>query len=190
MKLIVRIAGVLLLAGAIFGIAGVMATWAPDRSVQSLSPRWATPPSQFVEVGGMEVHLRDEGPREDNMPIVLLHGTSASLHTWDGWAQSLSGQRRVIRFDLPAFGLTGPHPANDYPLLPTCTWSTACWTKWVSHPVCWPEILWEVKLPGVWRWPIHKGSADSYWWMQRAIPCSQRRFLSDSGSPVRRGCVY
>lgn len=114
MKLIVRIAGVLLLAGAIFGIAGVMATWAPDRSVHSLSARWAKPPSQFVEVDGMQVHLRDEGPREDSVPIVLLHGTSASLHTWDGWTQSLSGQRRIIRFDLPAFGLTGPHPANDY----------------------------------------------------------------------------
>jgi len=114
MKLIIRIAGVLLLAIAIFGVAGVMATWAPDQSVQSLSARWATPPSQFVEVDGMQVHLRDEGPREDSVPIVLLHGTSASLHTWDAWAQSLTGQRRVIRFDLPAFGLTGPHPANDY----------------------------------------------------------------------------
>ena len=91
-----------------------MATWAPDQSVLSLSARWAKPPSQFVEVDGMQVHLRDEGPREDSVPIVLLHGTSASLHTWDGWAQSLTGQRRIIRFDLPAFGLTGPHPANDY----------------------------------------------------------------------------
>lgn len=114
MKLTVRIVGVLLLACAIFGVAGVMATWAPDRSVQSLAARWATPPSQFMEVDGMQVHVRDEGPREDSVPIVLLHGTSASLHTWDGWAQRLAGQRRVIRFDLPAFGLTGPHPKNDY----------------------------------------------------------------------------
>ena len=114
MKLIIRIVAVLLLACAVFGVAGVLATWAPDQSVLSLSARWAKPPSQFVEVDGMQVHLRDEGPREDSVPIVLLHGTSASLHTWDGWAQSLTGQRRIIRFDLPAFGLTGPHPANDY----------------------------------------------------------------------------
>ena len=114
MKLTIRIVGVLLLACAIFGVAGVVATWAPDQSVQSLSARWAKPPSQFMEVDGMQVHLRDEGPRDDTVPIVLLHGTSASLHTWEGWAQSLADQRRVIRFDLPAFGLTGPHPANDY----------------------------------------------------------------------------
>lgn len=114
MKLTIRILGVLVLACLVFAAAGVFATWAPDKPVSALATRWAQPPSQFIEVDGMQVHLRDEGPRDDPMPIVLLHGTSASLHTWDGWAQSLSGQRRVIRFDLPAFGLTGPNPNNDY----------------------------------------------------------------------------
>ncbi|WP_296447448.1 alpha/beta fold hydrolase [Rhodoferax sp. UBA5149] len=114
MKLALRIFGVILLAVLVFGAAGMMATWAPDRSVAQLQARWAPAPSQFVAVSGMQVHLRDEGPRDDPLPIVLLHGTSASLHTWDGWADALKGQRRVIRFDLPGFGLTGPHPENDY----------------------------------------------------------------------------
>lgn len=114
MKLILRLLGVLLVACGVFALAGVLATWAPDRSVQDLSVRWATAPSQFMAVNGMQVHVRDEGPRDDPMPIVLLHGTSASLHTWDGWAESLRGQRRVIRFDLPGFGLTGPDPQGDY----------------------------------------------------------------------------
>lgn len=114
MKLFIRIVGVVLVAFGVFAAAGILATWAPDKPVSSLAARWATAPSQFVEVDGMQVHMRDEGPRDDPMPIVLLHGTSASLHTWDGWAQSLIGQRRVIRFDLPAFGLTGPNPDNDY----------------------------------------------------------------------------
>jgi len=114
MKLLLRIAGVLLLACLVFLVAGLLATWAPDRSVAQLSARWAQPPSQFIAVNGMQVHLRDEGPRDDPLPIVLLHGTSASLHTWDGWTKSLKDQRRVIRFDLPAFGLTGPDPHNDY----------------------------------------------------------------------------
>ena len=114
MKLILRILGVLLIACCVFVVAGILATWAPDRSVSALAVRWAQAPSQFIEVHGMQVHVRDEGPRDDALPIVLVHGTSASLHTWDGWAQHLSGQRRVIRLDLPAFGLTGPHPENDY----------------------------------------------------------------------------
>ena len=86
----------------------------PDRSVEELKARWAPPPSQFVAIAGMQIHLRDEGPRDDPTPIVLLHGTSSSLHTWDGWVNALKGERRVIRFDMPAFGLTGPSPDNDY----------------------------------------------------------------------------
>jgi pimeloyl-ACP methyl ester carboxylesterase len=67
-----------------------------------------------MDLQGMQVHLRDEGPRDDPEPIVLIHGTSASLHTWDGWTAALKGERRVIRMDLPGFGLTGPAPDGDY----------------------------------------------------------------------------
>lgn len=89
-------------------------SWAPDIPVAELKARWGQPPSQFVDVEGLQVHLRDEGPRSDPLPIVLVHGTAASLYTWDGWAAELRKERRVIRFDLPGFGLTGPNAANDY----------------------------------------------------------------------------
>ena len=97
-------------------IAGcyVSEAWAPDLPVESLKPLWASPPSQFLSVDGMQVHLRDEGPRGDSLPVVLLHGTSSSLHTWEGWTISLRATRRVIRFDLPGFGLTGPAADGDY----------------------------------------------------------------------------
>jgi pimeloyl-ACP methyl ester carboxylesterase len=114
MKYLLRIVLVIVLSCSVFFVAGVLATWAPDRSVEKLAIRWAPSPSSWLEVSGMRVHVRDEGPRDDPNPIVLLHGTSASLHTWDGWSQSLRLTRRVIRFDLPAFGLTGPNPTNDY----------------------------------------------------------------------------
>lgn len=100
----------LLLALAVF----VAFNWAPDRPLSELQARWAQPPSAFIEVQGMQVHLRDEGPHTDPVPIVLLHGTSSSLHTWDGWARELKSSRRVIRFDLPGFGLTGPSADGDY----------------------------------------------------------------------------
>ncbi len=92
----------------------VFVAWAPDRPVSELKTRWATPPSEFLEIAGMEVHLRDEGPRDDQLPLVLLHGTSSSLHTWDGWTRALSGERRVVRVDLPGFGLTGPRSDDVY----------------------------------------------------------------------------
>src|SRR6185369_16326684 len=105
----------LVVAGALFfGAIGLVATWAPDVPVAELRTRWAPPPSRFIEVDGLQVHLRDEGPHDDPEPIVLLHGTSASLHTWEGWARALRDTRRVIRFDLPGFGLTGPNRQDDY----------------------------------------------------------------------------
>lgn len=87
-----------------------------DRSRDSLAPRWAQAPSRFITVRGREVHLRDEGPRDDPRPIVSLHGTSDSLHTWEGWARELRRTRRVVRFDMRGFGLTGPSPDGDYRL--------------------------------------------------------------------------
>lgn len=109
-KILAAVLSVLVLAIA----ATVAATWAPDRPLAELKARWAQPPSTFVQVQGMDVHLRDEGPRGDPQPIVLLHGTSSSLHTWDGWTRELKAGRRVIRFDLPGIGLTGPPPDADY----------------------------------------------------------------------------
>jgi pimeloyl-ACP methyl ester carboxylesterase len=93
---------------------GVALSWAPDQPVSALAARWAPPPSKFVEIAGMQVHLRDEGPANDPVPIVLIHGMAANLHTWDGWAERLRDRHRVISFDLPGFGLTGPAPDGDY----------------------------------------------------------------------------
>ena len=110
LRLIAGLAAVIALA--ILGI--VVWAWAPDRPVAELTARWAPPPSQFVRIDGLDAHVRDEGPRDDSLPLVLLHGTSASLHTWDGWVRALEGTHRVIRVDMPGFGLTGPAPDGDY----------------------------------------------------------------------------
>ena len=101
---LIRIVGVLLLLSAL----AIPLVRAPDRPVETLVARWAPPPSEFLDLQGQLVHYRDEGPKSDPAPVVLLHGTSASLHTWEGWVKVLRDQRRVISLDLPAFGLTGP----------------------------------------------------------------------------------
>ena len=103
-------------AALVLGLAVLLAAyWAPSRPVDELKARWAPPPSRFLAIDGMQVHLRDEGPRDDPTPILLLHGTSDSLHTWDGWVPPLvASGRRVIRVDLPGFGLTGPFPDGDH----------------------------------------------------------------------------
>ena len=114
MQSIVRALGIVLMITA----AAVALTHTPDRSVDSLVTLWAPPPSDFMYVKGQFVHFRDEGPRTDPTPLVLNHGTAASLHTWQGWVGELRGRKRVITFDLPGFGLTGPftgqYPRDDY----------------------------------------------------------------------------
>lgn len=79
--------------------------------VSELKAKYANQESQFMDIEGMEVHYRDEG---QGPALLLLHGTGASLHTWDAWAEQLQLDFRVIRMDLPAYGLTGPHPKGLY----------------------------------------------------------------------------
>lgn len=104
----------LLLFAVVSLVVVVAANWTPDRTVESLKPRWAQAPSQFIFLDGMEVHVRDEGPQDDPSPIVLLHGSGASLQTWNEWVLLLKEDHRVISFDRPGFGLTGPNPSGDY----------------------------------------------------------------------------
>jgi pimeloyl-ACP methyl ester carboxylesterase len=76
-----------------------------------LEAQYATGASRFADVGGLRVHYRDEG---QGPALILLHGTGSSLHTWDGWTAALARNHRVLRMDLPGFGLTGPSREGDY----------------------------------------------------------------------------
>lgn len=105
-------------------VAIVVFYWAPDRSVDELK-QWQLRNSEFIDVQGMQVHVvqsplceayhnrvmvDDSVKSGTTLPavMVLLHGTSASLHTWEGWTTQLSDEYCVVSMDLPGFGLTGP----------------------------------------------------------------------------------
>lgn len=111
---LLRVLGLLILLLAL----GAAAFKAPERALPSLVARWAPVPSAFIELDWQGrrqlVHLRDQGPQDTQTPLVLLHGTSSSLHTWEPWVAVLSRERRVITLDLPGFGLTGPSVHGDY----------------------------------------------------------------------------
>lgn len=79
-----------------------------------LKTKYTNEASSFISIDGMNVHYRDEGNQQDTIPIVLIHGTASSLHTFDAWANRLKITNRVIRMDLPAYGLTGPFPDRNY----------------------------------------------------------------------------
>ena len=92
-----------------------------DIPKDQMRERWADETSQFLDVLGTEVHVKDEAPRKpsradrpDAPVLVLLHGTASSLHTWDPWVDELGDDYRIVRFDLQGYGLTGANAEADY----------------------------------------------------------------------------
>ena len=93
-----------------------------DLAPEDVNSRYANQESQFITLGGLQqgikLHYRDEGisvEENPNAPVLfLLHGIMASLHTWDGWVESLQDDFRIIRVDIPGFGLTGPYADGIY----------------------------------------------------------------------------
>jgi pimeloyl-ACP methyl ester carboxylesterase len=90
---------------------GVGMSITPDLTEAYIEKKYTNNASKFMRIDDLKVHYRDEG---QGMPIVLIHGTSSSLHTWEDWTKVLTQTHRVIRMDLPAFGLTGPNANHDY----------------------------------------------------------------------------
>lgn len=67
------------------------------------------PELQFVRAGGFDVACRLEGPA-DAPAVLLVHGILASSRVWDGVAERLSDEWRVIRYDLRGHGATAATP--------------------------------------------------------------------------------
>ncbi len=85
--------------------------WQNDIPLETLKKKYCNEQSKFIEINGQQIHYRDEG---SGYPLVLIHGTSSSLHTWDAWTNELKKDFRVIRMDIPAFGITGATKERDY----------------------------------------------------------------------------
>lgn len=64
-----------------------------------------------MAIDGSLVHYRDEGQGE---PMILIHGAFSSLHTYNAWAELLKPHFRIIRMDLPGFGISGTRLDGDY----------------------------------------------------------------------------
>ncbi len=82
-------------------------------SLADLRERYQTPESRFMVIDGAELHYQDEG-NPNGVPVVLLHGNFGSLRAFDDWVPVLGDRYRLIRFDIPAAGLSGPDTSGDY----------------------------------------------------------------------------
>lgn len=85
-----------------------------DLPKETVDAKYSNEYSQFLLMpNGARVHYRDEG-NKTGRAIVLVHGSNASLHTWQDWVAILGDQYRVISMDLPAHGLTGATADGNY----------------------------------------------------------------------------
>lgn len=114
MQLLLRGLGLVLMLVLFAAGALTIWGWAPDLPRERLIAEYGGGASQFVELpSGVTVHLRDQGCR-DCEAVILVHGSNASLHTWEPWAEQLAPHWRVVTIDMPGHGLTGGTPDADY----------------------------------------------------------------------------
>lgn len=96
----------LLLVGGSASAGAQTAPVAPKRlTLAELRQRFQAPGDRYVTVGGVELRYRDEGK---GPVLLLLHGSRSTLNAWDGITARLKGKYRILRFDQPPFGLSGP----------------------------------------------------------------------------------
>jgi pimeloyl-ACP methyl ester carboxylesterase len=105
-----------MMIGAILGLLliGGVVIFERDLPADLVDARYGSPASQFLRrADGSRIHYRDEG-LADGPVLILMHGSSASLHTWEPWVDLLGDSYRIVTLDLPGHGLTGRVPDDDY----------------------------------------------------------------------------
>lgn len=68
-----------------------------------------TPNSRFIDWQGARLHYIDEG---QGFPVMMIHGFGGSFKNFDTLAWLMKNDYRVIRVDLPGFGLSTYPPVN------------------------------------------------------------------------------
>lgn len=105
-KVLLLLTGILIIVSILF--------YQSEQSAPFIYKKYALPTSRLEPLMGMQVHVTQEGNAADTTPLLLIHGTSSSLLTWEAATKILSKDYRIIRMDLPGFGMTGPHQDGTY----------------------------------------------------------------------------
>lgn len=105
----------------LFGILGLIVLLAvgaffvlkrDDIPYATLAAKYENGASRYVDLpDGIHMHYTDQGATQAaNGPpvptVLLVHGFSASTHTWEAWVPKLGEDYRVVSIDLPGHGLT------------------------------------------------------------------------------------
>lgn len=72
-------------------------------SAEDVKAKYTLPTSHFINWRGGELHYTDEG---EGFPILMLHGFGGSHRNFNRAAELLKDSFRIVRLDLPGFGLS------------------------------------------------------------------------------------
>jgi pimeloyl-ACP methyl ester carboxylesterase len=111
MKRIKRVLSAVAAVSCLVLISILIIGFKADIPVQKLEEKYFTPESTYIQVLDAHVHIRKRG---SGPPIFLLHGSFASLHTWQDWEDALRKSFTTVSLDLPGHGLTGPNETETY----------------------------------------------------------------------------
>jgi len=109
--MLLRILGALILI--VVALIALLAYLMQPTGLDEARAQWMTDEDRLVDAAGQTWRVRESGP-EQGPALILIHGFSHSLETWEPLADALESDRRVIRFDLPGHALTGPRADGAY----------------------------------------------------------------------------
>lgn len=70
------------------------------------------PDGKFLKLDQFEIFILEKNLEQskNKTPILLIHGFSSNVHTWEYYLKELGNEYPVIAFDLPGFGFSSkPH---------------------------------------------------------------------------------
>jgi len=111
MNRIIRIIGFSLLSIIIILVILILSFYQSDIPSNKNHQRYFTEESQYIEIDHNKLHIRKMG---EGKPVLLIHGSFSSLHTWEVWQEQWINDFTTISIDLPGHGLTGPNPQGQY----------------------------------------------------------------------------
>ncbi|ADR20519.1 hydrolase [Marivirga tractuosa] len=101
--------GILVLIGIVLIV--LIGFYKADIPIQENHEKYFTDESKYLEIDSNRIHYRKVG---QGPPLLLIHGSFSSLHTWEIWQDQLANHFTTISIDLPGHGLTGPNPQAQY----------------------------------------------------------------------------
>ena len=96
---------ILIILAIFIGLPVLILLFRPNMilSKAAVKAQLSLPTSHFIQWRGAEIHYTDEG---HGIPVMMIHGYGGSHRNFQKLNDSLKDQYRIIRIDLPGFGLS------------------------------------------------------------------------------------